>query len=97
MAGSILLRVFRASTHEEETLGATGSNRKPTEAWRYAPQPLTLPTDCSAPPIPIRLYFAMRLLGSSMLMIVLSISLERDGSSKPSSRVSQCHDLVRLG
>ena len=27
-SGSLLLGVFRASTHEQETLGVTGSNRK---------------------------------------------------------------------
>ena len=41
--GSLLLRVCRASTDEQETLpvGATGSSRKSTEAWQYAPQPTT--------------------------------------------------------
>ena len=40
--GSLLLRVCRAFTDGQEKLGATGSNMKPTEAWQYAPQPLTL-------------------------------------------------------
>ena len=43
--GSLLLRVFEASTHEQETLGATGSNRKQQEVgavyYVYTPQPLT--------------------------------------------------------
>ena len=32
--GSLLLRVRRVSTDKQETPGATGSNRKPTEAWQ---------------------------------------------------------------
>ena len=41
--GSLLLRVFGASTHEQETLGATGSNRKQQEvaAVNSPTQPLT--------------------------------------------------------
>ena len=37
--GSMLLRVFRASQHEQETLGAIGSNRKPQQ---NTPRPQTL-------------------------------------------------------
>ena len=39
----MLLRVFEASTHEQETLGAKGSNRKQQEVaavyYVYTPQP----------------------------------------------------------
>ena len=36
---SLLLGVFRASKHEQETLGVIGSNRR---SQQYTPQPLTL-------------------------------------------------------
>ena len=58
-SGNLLLRVFRASRHEQETLGAIGSNRKSQQYKNVGtPQPLTLATAS----VPVKQLFTKRQL-----------------------------------